>query len=354
MIPRLRRLAATAIGGALLTLPALTGAAMAAPSDVLTVDMAKTEAQMKAVAEYWKPDRLKRAESSAPATPGSRPSPEPSTSAGSQNVSLAVPRTSAREVAPALPKGGSEARTFGKVFFRFGDKEYWCSATSVAAKNRSVVATAAHCAYDVRQLKPADYWIFVPNPGPDGSTPDGIYVGASLSIHQDWSGAADYDYDYAFVTVHEGIKWELKGGQLTMTPKGRLQDNVGGQGISVLKRSANSVHAFGYPAGPQPDGSRPFDGRKLAQCAGRTSWVKAPGLALQYGLQVPKCDFTAGASGGPWLLGYDAAKKLGRLNGVNSLTWNRDAKGSYDAVSSPYFNADTFLIYQYAAGSDAR
>ncbi|PZG17005.1 hypothetical protein C1J01_19195, partial [Nonomuraea aridisoli] len=66
MISRARRLAAVALGGALLWLPALTGIAHAAPTRVYSAALAKTAADVKRVAEYWKPDRLKVADKYSP------------------------------------------------------------------------------------------------------------------------------------------------------------------------------------------------------------------------------------------------------------------------------------------------
>lgn len=387
MIPRARHLAAAALSSALLMLPALTGTATAAAwnahsatgytaagstittstvttsavtsstaaapiSKVYAVPLARTVADVKRVANYWKPDRLKKSDSYSPATPGAAaPASSTAAAAAPANPVAGVRRSiAAQSVAPALPRKGS-AMTMGKVFFRFGDKEYWCSASSIAAKNRSVVATAAHCAYDSRQAKPADYWIFVPNPGTNGETPDGIYVGASISLHEDWMGKVDYDYDYAFVTVNRGFTWVAKNGDYVMQDVGRLQDNVGGLGIELNKKPGSyTARPFGYPAGAQPDGSRPFDGKTLLECPERsTRYTVAPGLDLQKGVELQPCDFSHGASGGPWVIGYDKNRKLGSLNGVNSLTWNRDARDRYDAVSSPYFDTTTGEVYRRAA-----
>ncbi|MFB4285129.1 MULTISPECIES: trypsin-like serine peptidase [unclassified Nonomuraea] len=344
------------MSSALLMLPAFTGVADAAPaSKVFAVPLAKTLSDVKRVAAYWRPDRLKQADNYSPATPAAAAAPTTSSAAAASGpgapVAAVKQATAAQGVAPVPPRKGT-ARTMGKVFFRFGDKEYWCSASAVAAKNRSVVATAGHCAYDSRQAKPADYWIFVPNPGPNGETPDGIYVGASINMHEDWSGKADYDYDYAFVTVHRGFTWVAKDGGYVMQDVGRLQDNVGGLGIDLNKEPGSyTVAAFGYPAGAQPDGSTPFNGKTLRKCPERaTRFTVAPGRDLQKGVELQPCDFSPGASGGPWLIGYDDSRRLGTLNGVNSLTWNRDAKGRYDAVSSPYFDTTTGEVYRRAAG----
>ncbi|MFI6324146.1 trypsin-like serine peptidase [Nonomuraea sp. NPDC050556] len=356
MIPRARTLVAAAIGGALLMASALTGTASAATSYIYSATLAKTEADAKKVAEYWKPDRLKKADSSTPATPGAKSTATSAAAATAGPKTSAAPKTAAtpvRDVLPAAPAKGGPARTMGKVFFLFGGKEYWCSASAVASKGHNLVATAGHCAYDVRQSAPADNWIFVPNPGADGSTPDGFYVGATLSMHEDWAGQADYDRDFAFVTVHRGYRWVTgKDGSLDLQDAGQLQDNVGGQGLTTGKGFRNQITAFGYPAGAQPNGTRPFDGRTLKTCEGMTNKTVAPARGLDQGVQLRGCDFSAGASGGPWLLNFQPSTKLGVLNGINSLTW-QGTQGKYDAISSPAFTAVTYEVYRHAEGRDS-
>ncbi|MCK2212918.1 trypsin-like serine protease [Actinomadura sp. ATCC 31491] len=370
MISRARHLLAAALGGALLVLPALTGIANAAASaaagttasaaaKVQSISLAKTAADVKRVADYWKPEKFKHADSYSPATPGTAAAKPTSAGGaagpaapGATRTTAVAKRAAGQLTAPALPrKGAPTGATMGKVFFRFGDKEYWCSASSVAARNRSVVATAGHCAYDPRQAKAADYWIFVPNPGPNGEQPMGIYVASSISLHEDWVGRGDYDYDYAFVTVHRGFSWVSKNGQYVMQDIGRLQDNVGGLGLELNRKPGTySAASFGYPAGAQPDGSRPYDGKSLKMCReGRTIWNTAPPLDLQKGVQLQACDFSAGTSGGPWVIGYDQERRIGSLSGVNSLTWDRNGDKRYDAVSSPYFDTVTGAVYQRAA-----
>ncbi|MEU6717618.1 hypothetical protein ABZ897_39650 [Nonomuraea sp. NPDC046802] len=363
MIPRARHVVAAALSSALLALPAFTGIANAVPTGkVYAVPLTKTTDDVKRVADYWKPDKLKKADSYTPAAPGAKSSPSASPAGGAAGprapspaavrVSSTAKKKSATTVAaPTPPRNATVAKTDGKVYFRYGVKEYWCSASAVAARNRSVVATAGHCAFDPRQAKAAEYWIFVPNPGENGETPDGIYVGASISMHEDWSGRGDYDYDYAFVTVHRGFKWVAKNGAYVMEDVGRLQDNVGGQGLELNRKPGTyTAVAFGYPGGEQPDGSRPFDGKKRHMCKdGPTSWTVAPSYDLQKGVRLQPCDFSSGASGGPWLIGYNRERGLGHLNGVNSLNWNSDAQGRFDAVSSPYFDAITGQVYRHAA-----
>ncbi|MEU8385130.1 hypothetical protein [Streptosporangium sp. NPDC048865] len=399
MSSRARRITAT-LGGLIAACVTMTsvfaGSAAATPLDgvpngITSITLTKSGADMRRIAEYWSPARLKQAMDNVPATPemknGGSPSPATPTSratpgsatattasAGGESAATAVTaaetgsgtggkgstrsRGSAPIVKPTLPKkrapaSGGSPMTVGKVFFRIGAKDYWCSASSVAAANRNLVATAGHCAYDAKTGSPAEYWIFIP--GYDkGDTPYGIYVGHSLNLHEDFVGRGDYDYDYAFVTVHDGFRWKAgkTSGSYEMESVGSLEDNVGGQGLATNRGAGLSALAFGYPAAPHPDGSRPYNGQQLKSCRGLTIKVKAPTRLVEQGVALA-CGFTNGASGGPWLIFYDNKKSVGYLNGVNSFAWDVNTDRKYDRISSPYFIASTYAVYHWAASQQA-
>lgn len=335
------------------------------PNGITSITLTKNSADMKRVAEYWNPAKLKQVMNNVPANPemkssatSSSASPT-STGASGAVTSPAVTATtssgtSSQLVKPTLPKKrppatGTSPVTVGKVFFRIGDKDFWCSASSVASVNHDLVATAAHCAYDAKQGKPASYWIFIPGYN-KGETPYGIYVGHSLNLHESFVGRGDYDYDYAFVTVHDGFVWKPSktAGTYEMQTVGSLEDNVGGQGLAVNRGVRLYTLAFGYPAAPHIDGSRPYDGQQLKSCDGLTTRQQAPTRLVEEGIAL-KCGFTAGASGGPWLIGYDTKHAVGYLNGVNSFTWDTNTDRIYDQISSPYFKMSTFIVYRWAA-----
>ncbi|MEU4539038.1 serine protease [Streptosporangium sp. NPDC023825] len=404
MSSRARRITAT-LGGLVAACVTMTsafaGSAAATPLDgvpngITSITLTKNSADMRQVAEYWSPARLKQAMDNVPAAPemkndGPPASASPAatatpggatagsataaaasaTSASAATTALAAEtgtasgakgattsRNSAPVVKPTLPKkrapaSGSSPVTVGKVFFRIGAKDYWCSASSVAAANRNLVATAGHCAYDAKTGSPAEYWIFIP--GYDkGNTPYGIYVGHSLNLHEDFVGRGDYDYDYAFVTVHDGFKWKAgkTSGSYEMESVGSLEDNVGGQGLTTNRGAGLSALAFGYPAAPHPDGSRPYNGQQLKSCRGLTIRVKAPTRLVEQGVALA-CTFTNGASGGPWLVFYDNKNSVGYLNGVNSFAWDVNTDRKYDRISSPYFIASTYVVYHWAATQQA-
>ena len=109
-------------------------------------------------------------------------------------------------------------KTVGKVFFEGRDgKLYWCSATSIQSTYHNLVATAGHCVYQTgANGHVLDKWVFVPGYY-QGKAPWGIYVGKQAFTHYDFSTMEDYDKDYAFVTVYNGIT--LGGGDAKKVTK---------------------------------------------------------------------------------------------------------------------------------------
>ncbi|TYB52606.1 hypothetical protein FXF51_51180 [Nonomuraea sp. PA05] len=265
-------------------------------------------------------------------------------------------------------------KTIGKVFFVDGGGKFrWCSATSIQSANRNLVATAGHCVYDTDSNSATmDNWVFVPGYY-QGKTPWGIYVGKQAFTHYDFDTYEDYDRDYAFVTVFNGIQFNgVKqvdrrdyerftgpkrswGGHyyiLLSKDAGRLGDNVGGQGFAWNQPTGKPVRAFGYPAAPHPDGNKPYSGVTPKHCYGNTtaktvgaSWLK---IEEHVGL---KCAVTPGYDGGPWLLNYSNAKRSGYVNGVTSTFADQDGNDRIDYITSPYFDGETASVYRAATGA---
>jgi hypothetical protein len=101
-------------------------------------------------------------------------------------------------------------KTIGKVFFEGRDsKLYWCSGTSIQSQYRNLVATAGHCVYDIAgNDEVVSRWVFVPGYY-QGKAPWGVYVGKQAFTHYDFDVYEDFDRDYAFVTVYDGIGGSL-------------------------------------------------------------------------------------------------------------------------------------------------
>ncbi|GAA3004188.1 hypothetical protein [Streptosporangium longisporum] len=161
----------------------------------------------KAIAGYWTASKLKSAK----------------TYLSDSTVSAKLNKTGAARaaadgkpgvVAPTGEGGKTAGRsrnvnlpiTVGKVFFvDHKGQERWCSGTSVQSKFRNLVATAGHCVYDTDTNKPFGNFVFIPGYY-QGKAPWGVYVGAKVNTHDDFTVYEDYDYDYAFVNVYNGIR----------------------------------------------------------------------------------------------------------------------------------------------------
>ncbi|GAA0965250.1 peptidase [Acrocarpospora macrocephala] len=348
-----RRTPLTALGVSVAAVLVASGPALAQaptktllPNDVVTYSLGSSATEMQRIAAYWTPERLRQASTYVPS---SKPSQGAKATPSVAEVAAAGTKA-APDKKKAAKKDPNQPPMVGKVFFKLGTKEYWCSGSVVHSKNRNLVATAGHCGYSLAQNRTVENWIFIPSYA-NGSTDAGIYVGHTLFLHLDYPGKGDFDRDYAFVTVNRGFTWKTTSGGYQRTDVGRLEDKVGAFRFTATKGTSLAVNAFGYPAGAHPDGSRPYNGQTVRPCSGVTDrkYVTAPTYLLSHGVLLRSCGFTAGASGGPWVLNYNQARQTGFINGVTSLTWNVNGDGKLDAISTPYFNAVTQRVYAEAA-----
>ncbi|WP_327089686.1 serine protease [Nonomuraea sp. NBC_01738] len=364
MISRARRIAIPLAG--LVAIGMATGlmstsATAQAPKDVVTKNATTPAAQ---AVQFWTPDRIRLAtdmsdslDISSKGVKGGTQTPD--------GPPGSVPPVGEEKTKTSKSKHVNLPNTVGRVFFTLPganpyDPKSWrfCSASSVQSKYRNLVATSAHCVYDTKKDVFYDNWVFIPsywdgNNAWEGKAPYGIYAAKTFNAHDDFVVKEDYDFDYAFVNVYNGIKvkWEKVGNKWEWTVKnvGRLGDNVGGQGFTWNRSTKVNVFSFGYPAGEHPDGDKPFTGRTMKWCYGKTKPMpEAPKYNLQEHVGF-KCSFTAGASGGPFIYNYKSASRTGYLVGVNSVAWDTDGNDRYDHISSPYFNTDTYKVYKAAA-----
>ncbi|MEU7748832.1 serine protease [Nonomuraea sp. NPDC049158] len=346
-------LAAGTVGG--------TAANATPPSDVVSKNAATPAEQ---AVQFWTPDRIKRA-ADYDTNLDARSNGVKGVNSTPDGPPGSVPPIGEEKTKTVKSKQVNLPNTVGRVFFTLpgsnpANPASWryCSASSVQGKYRNLVATSAHCVYDTKKDTFYDNWIFIPsywdgNNVWEGKAPYGIYAAKTFNAHDDFVVKEDYDYDYAFVNVYNGIKvkWEKVNDKWQWTRKnvGRLGDNVGGQGFTWNRSTKANVFSFGYPAGEHPDGDKPFTGRTMKWCYGKTAPMPA---APKYNLQEHiglKCAFTAGASGGPLLFSYKNSTRTGYLIGVNSVAWDTDGNDRYDHISSPYFNTDTYNVYKAAA-----
>lgn len=139
----------------------------------------------------------------------------------------------------------------------------------------------------------------------------------------------------------------------TVVDRGRLGDNVGGQGFAWNQKPGKPVFVFGYPAAPHADGNKPYTGVTPKWCYSKKPSDKvytAAAYKVEEHISI-QCAMTPGADGGPWLLKYSNKKRLGLVNGVTSLFADQDGNNRVDRISSPYFDGETASVYAKAANS---
>ncbi|MFF4418469.1 trypsin-like serine peptidase [Streptosporangium sp. NPDC001559] len=196
----------------------LAGTAQAAP-DWATDPLATNNADAISVVDYWTDSNnaaLKSATAyyhdAAPTSWKSGGGYSPDGKPG------AVLPTGEEKVVPTKVKNINLPKNIGKVFWTDKQgKNRWASGASIQSKYRNLVVTAAHNVYDTAGVGDADVlknWVFVPGYY-QGKTPYGIYVGKTAWTHYDFDVYEDYDRDYAFVTVYNGVFY---GGDKVVTP----------------------------------------------------------------------------------------------------------------------------------------
>ncbi|MFD0659160.1 trypsin-like serine peptidase [Thermocatellispora tengchongensis] len=233
---------------------------------------------------------------------GARPEPEP-----------ARRRTAGREAITAGSQwtaGGVVGRTTGRVFLTLNGADFVCSASTVRSASKDVVITAGHCVKDGAGAW-AENWTFVPGYH-EGAKPYGSYTARRLFVAGPWARQADDDHDVAMVALNSD------GGR-------HVADAVGAQEISFAPVRGAQTYGFGFPAEP------PYDGERLYYCAGRPRPDPYGGTEDQ-GLG---CKLTAGASGGPWLTGFDPRTGHGTITSVSSFKYLDDPNTMYGPTFGP-------------------
>lgn len=234
--------------------------------------------------------------------------------------------------------GGRIDTASGKVWFTMDGGDYVCSAAVVddSDATRSLVITAAHCAYDEVARAFATNWTFIPdfdaNPTYTCSqNAHGCWEATSLVVHNGYASAGGFNdqavrYDFAVAVVKAGTR----GGQL---------DAIGGVGTNDFPinydfvTTGDTLHAFGYPAAGK------YKGKDLVYCKGPLGTDPQVGNATWS----MACNMTGGSSGGPWLKGFNETTGIGTLGSLNSYGYGNTA-----VMYGPKFNNATKLVVDTA------
>ncbi|SDL90290.1 hypothetical protein SAMN05421874_13241 [Nonomuraea maritima] len=194
-------LAAASLSAAALAIPA--GAAPSWATD----DLTPKPADAYGVADFWNKSNGAALRKATQYTLDTKVVPKlvhaKTTDTTDGKPGMTGPSTTAK---PTASKNVNLPKTIGKVFFQDKDGEYhWCSATSIQSQYRNLVATAGHCVFEAGSKEDVyDKWVFVPGYY-QGKAPYGIYVGAYAFTAYDLDLYDDYDGDFAFVAVHNGV-----------------------------------------------------------------------------------------------------------------------------------------------------
>ena len=290
------------------------------------------------VVNFWTPDKVARAVprdfvlSAGHFQPATKPSGGGGGGGGTTTTVLGASWTG----------DGLAAETTGKVLFALGSSYYVCSASVVKDKNttQSLVLTAGHCVYDERNRQWATNWLFVPNYDAKAptltasgsfcaSTLHGCWAADRLVASRGFTTAGGFNtqatlHDYAFAVVSTG----------GLDSTSQLDATVGAQQASYSDAtSGGDTYLFGYPAAGK------YKGKDLVYSRGPLGtdpWNS--NLTYQVASQM-----TGGASGGPWLQGFNAASGSGTIKSVTSYGYS-----GVKALFGPKLNAETEAMFAAA------
>ena len=288
------------------------------------------------VVAFWTNERVAKAMprdfNFDPQTRSFLPSVKPGVSSGPSTTTLGSSWTG----------GGEVLKTTGKVLFAMGSNYYVCSASVAddAVSGRSIILTAAYCAYNETGGAFATNWMFVPDydTAPASlnttgtfcaSTSLGCWTASALVVARGYTTAGSFNaqavvHDYAFAVVGAGGK----------SGTAQLDSTVGGHPIrfSAVNGGADT-YLFGYPAAGR------YKGKDLVYCRGALGFdPNMSNATYRVG-----CNMTGGSSGGPWFTPFGAGS--GTMVSVNSYGYS-----GVTAMHGPKLNAETQSMFS-AAGS---
>lgn len=223
--------------------------------------------------------------------------------------------------------GGKVQNAVGRIYFESLGVTYGCTGTVIrdSKTGRSLIFTAAHCVWEDQDENFGSDVIFVPNR--DAVTGDTVLEGnmTLADIHRQcaddicgcWrlSGGVVLDkwrdtpwperleFDYGFYVVDDEGRHEG-----TFCGSEALDNAVEPMELAVgVPVEGEFVHAFGYSLEFNPD---------FRYCAD-TAVVEQPTPGLDTAW-LDACLLSGGASGGPWMTGFDPETGVGKVVSVNS------------------------------------
>ena len=314
--------------GLLLAVSAIGGATASSATSQDLTQFQVTSTPVSSPQGYWTPERMRAAlpgDVLAAKAVARHDSAGPAPAAAVETGALTrfagtAPQTTATT---ALHADEAPVSHIGKVFFTLAGANYVCSGNSIAAQNKSLVATAGHCVNEGPGAF-ATNWIFVPG-YVNGKAPYGQWPARSLHAARNWTAAGDIRYDTGFAVVAR------VGGKT-------LADVVGASGVEFNQARGLTYKSYGYPA------AVPFTGQTLVSCTGT---AKNDTINPQFNSQGISCDMTGGSSGGPWFAQADTNATSGAdgfQNSVNSYGYGTTSTTMF----GPFWGSTTMKVYNSA------
>ena len=161
-----------------------------------------------------------------------------------------------------------------------------CTGYVVNSPSHTLVLTAAHCLFPLGQIESGDA-VFKPG-FRDGLEPFGEWKSSGTAVPPEWAAAASAGLPNGAADVGAAV--------LSRDQQGRgIQDVVGGFGIAFNQPRDQTYTQFGYPG----VGGYAGNGKLLSVTSSHTGDDPAFNPPT---IQIAS-DFTAGSSGGPWVVG---------------------------------------------------
>ena len=232
--------------------------------------------------------------------------------------------------------------------FRVGGINFLCTGTLVdGANDRAIIATAAHCVYDIESGTFPEYVMFIPGQddgeGDSSDTncsndPNGCFypvLGVIPSEYSDTNNVNGFQFDYAFYVAPDTDSGRDNGPD---------RDTFGGDSYKSLKpmgitfqgmQYGENTHLFGYPGTRDPRFMYTEGQADISPLTIGGWYVMCSGLS-------------GGASGGPWTQSDPSTGEI-VVAGVSAWGWTNGDPGM---GSPPYDTGGAECVYNDAVSAE--
>jgi V8-like Glu-specific endopeptidase len=246
------------------------------------------------------------------------------------------------------------SKTVGRLFFTLEGNNYSCSASVIRPHT---LVTARHCTFDYNTGTFGSNWAFYPdlnNGKADTAIGGGVWF---AEFAYTWvSGAAGFNYDIAFLAMHDANGTGCHGDSGTQP----IEHYTGYLGYTYNgSYDQRQWTVLGYPAETNGDDGNPFNGNWEIRTEASTGNVNDNiGGNFTNTVEIGS-DQTGGTSGGPWIIGYNpGGPKNFTYGSNNTFVFGTHNDGNYAnsvnsfkftspehglAINGPEFNDYNFL-----------